>query len=121
MLDERRRRWAGVVQMLYKCFVFAGKPMKQQSKKVKTFFCEVKRRMIPHTCPLHMHGMWDPSLCYGTANNQSRVHTWSIQTQLKPQWHIVCLAVLTVFQLVWEYTFSISENVLVDIVFSFIE
>ena len=23
MLDQRRRRWAGVVQMLYKCFVFA--------------------------------------------------------------------------------------------------
>ena len=24
MLDQRRRRWAGVVQMLYKCVVFAG-------------------------------------------------------------------------------------------------
>ena len=24
MLDQRRRRWAVVVQMLYKCFVFAG-------------------------------------------------------------------------------------------------
>ena len=24
MLDQRRRRWAGVAQMLYKCFVFAG-------------------------------------------------------------------------------------------------
>ena len=24
MLAQRRRRWAGVVQMLYKCFVFAG-------------------------------------------------------------------------------------------------
>ena len=24
MLDQRRKRWAGVVQMLYKCFVFAG-------------------------------------------------------------------------------------------------
>ena len=24
-LDQRRRRWADVVQMLYKCFVFAGK------------------------------------------------------------------------------------------------
>ena len=24
MLDQRRRRWAYVVQMLYKCFVFAG-------------------------------------------------------------------------------------------------
>ena len=23
-LDQRRRRWADVVQMLYKCFVFAG-------------------------------------------------------------------------------------------------
>ena len=23
MLDQRRRRWAGVVQILYKCFVFA--------------------------------------------------------------------------------------------------
>ena len=25
MLDQRRRRWADVVQMLYKCFVSAGK------------------------------------------------------------------------------------------------
>ena len=24
MLDQRRRRWAGVVQLLYKCFVFVG-------------------------------------------------------------------------------------------------
>ena len=24
MLAQRRRRWASVVQMLYKCFVFAG-------------------------------------------------------------------------------------------------
>ena len=24
MLDQRRRRWAHVVQMLYKCFVFSG-------------------------------------------------------------------------------------------------
>ena len=24
MLDQRRRRWADVVQVLYKCFVFAG-------------------------------------------------------------------------------------------------
>ena len=24
MLDQRRRRWADVVLMLYKCFVFAG-------------------------------------------------------------------------------------------------
>ena len=24
MLDQRRRHWAGIVEMLYKCFVFAG-------------------------------------------------------------------------------------------------
>ena len=24
MLDQRRRRWADVLQILYKCFVFAG-------------------------------------------------------------------------------------------------
>ena len=24
MLDQRRRRWADVVEMLYKCFMFAG-------------------------------------------------------------------------------------------------
>ena len=27
MLDQRRRRWDDVVQMLYKCFVFAGKAL----------------------------------------------------------------------------------------------
>ena len=26
MLDQRRRRWADVLQMLYKSFVFAGRP-----------------------------------------------------------------------------------------------
>ena len=25
MLDQRRKRWADVLQMLYKCFVFTGK------------------------------------------------------------------------------------------------
>ena len=27
MLDQRQRRWADVVQMLYKCFVFAGRKL----------------------------------------------------------------------------------------------
>ena len=27
MLDQRRRRWADVAQMLYKCFVFVGEPI----------------------------------------------------------------------------------------------
>ena len=31
MLDQCRRRWAGVVQMVYKCFVFAG--MSVQNEK----------------------------------------------------------------------------------------
>ena len=31
MLDQRRRRWAGVVQMLYKCFVFAGNVLSASS------------------------------------------------------------------------------------------
>ena len=31
MLDQRRRRWADVVQMLYKCFVFAGKVFSRPS------------------------------------------------------------------------------------------
>ena len=30
MLDRRRRRWAYVVQMVYKCFVFAGKQCPHQ-------------------------------------------------------------------------------------------
>ena len=28
MLDQRRRRWADVVQMIYKCFVFDGKSLR---------------------------------------------------------------------------------------------
>ena len=31
MLDQRRRRWADFVQMLYKCFVFAGHPRKDEA------------------------------------------------------------------------------------------
>ena len=32
MLDQRRRRWADVVQMLYKCLVFAGIFIKMKQK-----------------------------------------------------------------------------------------
>ena len=35
MLDQRRRRWAGVVQMLYNCFVFAGIRFVKHIKKRK--------------------------------------------------------------------------------------
>ena len=31
MLDQRRRRWADGVQMLYKCFVFAGTILNKQN------------------------------------------------------------------------------------------
>ena len=34
MLDQRRRRWADVVQMLYKCFVFTGMVGLMQCKKM---------------------------------------------------------------------------------------
>ena len=34
MLDQRRRRWAGVVQMLYKCFEFAAGTLIQQMHNV---------------------------------------------------------------------------------------
>ena len=33
MLVQRRRRWADIVQMLYKCFVFAG------SQSLQCFIC----------------------------------------------------------------------------------
>ena len=38
MLDQRRRRWAGVLQMLYKCFVFAGTAV--------TMVCKAKRQYL---------------------------------------------------------------------------
>ena len=38
MLDQRRRRWADVVQMLYKCFVFAG------NNSFLLMFCHNKSR-----------------------------------------------------------------------------
>ena len=34
MLDQRQRRWANVVQMLYKWFVFAGKSIWKSKKYV---------------------------------------------------------------------------------------
>ena len=40
MLDQRRRRWADVVQMLYKCFVFAGTAV--------TLVCKAKRQYLPN-------------------------------------------------------------------------
>ena len=35
MLDQRRRRWAAIVQMLYKCFVFTGKLYAEMACLVK--------------------------------------------------------------------------------------
>ena len=32
MLDQRRRRWADVVWMLYKCFVFTGRSLGHTSE-----------------------------------------------------------------------------------------
>ena len=46
MLDQRRRRWAAVVQMLHKCFVFAG-------------HCIISAEFMYHT-----RRMWAP--CYDT-------------------------------------------------------
>ena len=50
MLDQRRRRWANAVQMLYKCFVFAGicifncrlwfQVYEAKNKCINTFFHE---------------------------------------------------------------------------------
>ena len=37
MLDQRRRRWADVVQMLYKCFVFAGSSYKADGFQLKKY------------------------------------------------------------------------------------
>ena len=45
MLDQRRRRWADVVQMLYKCYVFAGMYVHvryivaRQTRDVDTILC----------------------------------------------------------------------------------
>ena len=36
MLDLRRRRWADVVQMFYKCFVFAGFAFQNKTGDVET-------------------------------------------------------------------------------------
>ena len=45
MLAQRRRRWAGVVWMLYKCFVFAGKLVyySAQPKRQYLLTCKVNR------------------------------------------------------------------------------
>ena len=38
MLDQRRRRWADVVYMLYKCFVFTGMSDAAKPPKIRYFF-----------------------------------------------------------------------------------
>ena len=45
MLGQRRIRWADVVQMLYKCFVFAGK------FTLDNFFRTFKQQTSQVTCP----------------------------------------------------------------------
>ena len=42
-LDKRRRRWADVVQMLYKCFLFAGMCMQK-------FFCAPAAHIQQNWC-----------------------------------------------------------------------
>ena len=42
MLDQRRRRWADVVQMLYKYFVFVG----WQTKHLDTLGCQAVMLVI---------------------------------------------------------------------------
>ena len=56
MLDQRRRRWADVVQMVYKCFVFAG--------YVRTFsVCEISDLGVVSSQPII-----DSQICYYSDN-----------------------------------------------------
>ena len=67
MLGQRRRRWAGVVYMLYKCFVFAG----------------------ASTCLLHREQAWKTILCKYWVNvgdtGQCRRYWPSIDTSFTPR------------------------------------
>ena len=38
MLDQRRRRWFNIVQMLYKCFVFVAHMHKEQFAFIATLY-----------------------------------------------------------------------------------
>ena len=40
MLGQRRRRWAAVVQMLYKCFVFTGMCIWSEIHKAMLFISD---------------------------------------------------------------------------------
>ena len=48
MLDQHRRRWADVVQMLYKCFVFTGMDLSHPYEYVLA----IRIRYVPRMSPM---------------------------------------------------------------------
>ena len=60
MLDQRRRRWADVVQMLYKCFASAGKVINITGVIVFTNWC------------VHPVNRFNPNYMYNNVYNLSR-------------------------------------------------
>ena len=59
MSDQRRRRWTDVVQMLYKCFVFAGLWWNAELHYIKAI-CK------HHKVHLEQKGIGPSSLLYST-------------------------------------------------------
>ena len=63
MLDQRRRRWAGVIQMLYKCFVFAnidpncsnGNEIKIRSEQSNRMFGKMRPRFMKIHRPISVY------------------------------------------------------------------
>ena len=72
-LDQRRRRWADVVQMLYKCFVFAGRRVNfslvwRNSDWQMTVLHNMQRILNLSTSPFHSSSpkmkIYDVSMCF---------------------------------------------------------
>ena len=78
MLDQRRRRWADVVQMLYKCFVFAGSSYKADGFQLKKYDkCIYDKEIYGNYLiekdhefsNFHMLIFWENDLCIYTASD----------------------------------------------------
>ena len=88
MLDKRRGRWSDIVQMIYKCFVFAWPSCNQiivhfsglyRKYYLFKFTCHVKIIFIyPVVC--HRQNLDNPYMCYGFKTPLLPPRPWPIHS-----------------------------------------
>ena len=90
MLDQRRRRWADVVQMLYKCFVFAGNPVFSYTLKCYHIVIHCEMRIISFYWRNTMQGRIQTRANGGGVQKNHPLIGWSPRKYWKPSGTLWC-------------------------------